>query len=260
AEPLHPLEALELARKPRRCHCGARLGRPKCLSLVDLYRPWSGATPKEAQRSNLIGRFLRRQPAVWAALLRPEYHTWHSHAKKFHKELSESLATIEAFELPRDSHAVDLCCGKSLTSVLLSLSHKHVLTAVDIREPCELPHLDDAAQRAREVEALAYAEPVEYLRHDILADDFLETLQQRVEEVGRPTAILAMHLCGRLSLQAIAAFESIRLVRWLILTPCCLPHASEAPEELAHIYGCGLSDPEQFDAWVRALIQGRAGG
>ncbi|CAJ1404125.1 unnamed protein product, partial [Effrenium voratum] len=86
----------------------------------------------------------------------------------------------------------------SLTSVLLSLSHKHVLTAVDIREPCELPHLDDAAQRAREVEALAYAEPVEYLRHDILADDFLETLQQRVEEVGRPTAILAMHLCGRL--------------------------------------------------------------
>ncbi|CAJ1455720.1 unnamed protein product [Effrenium voratum] len=114
AEPLHPLEALELARKPRRCHCGARLGRPKCLSLVDLYRPWSGATPKEAQRSNLIGRFLRRQPAVWAALLRPEYHTWHSHTKKFHKELSESLATIEAFELPRDSHAVDLCCGKPL--------------------------------------------------------------------------------------------------------------------------------------------------
>ncbi|CAJ1414259.1 unnamed protein product, partial [Effrenium voratum] len=142
---------------------------------------------------------------------------------------------------------------RSLTSVLLSLSHKHVLTAVDIREPCELPHLDDAAQRAREVEALAYAEPVEYLRHDILADDFLETLQQRVEEVGRPTAILAMHLCGRLSLQAIAAFESIRLVRWLILTPCCLPHASEAPEELAHIYGCGLSDPEQFDAWAAHL-------
>eukprot|EP00435_Cladocopium_sp_Y103_P033672 s419_g8.t1 len=54
----------------------------------------------------------------------------------------------------------------------------------------------------------AYADvPVTYLQHDVLADDFLPTLQQRIEDVGRPTAILGMHLCGRLSLQAIRTLE-----------------------------------------------------
>eukprot|EP00434_Breviolum_minutum_P011013 symbB.v1.2.009716.t1/scaffold624.1/size179468/4 len=42
-EDLHFFEVLEVSKKrPRRCSCGARLlRRPKCLSLVDLYRPWS---------------------------------------------------------------------------------------------------------------------------------------------------------------------------------------------------------------------------
>eukprot|EP00434_Breviolum_minutum_P011015 symbB.v1.2.009718.t1/scaffold624.1/size179468/6 len=51
------------------------------------------------------------------------------------------------------------------------------------------------------------------LRHDVLADDFLDVLAQRIETVGRPTAILGMHLCGRLSLQAIDAFRQIDLVQ-----------------------------------------------
>eukprot|EP00913_Durusdinium_trenchii_P022183 g20843.t1 len=49
-------------------------------------------------------------------------------------------------------------------------------------------------------------------------------------DVGRPTCILGMHLCGRLSLQAIAAFQEIRLVRSLVLTPCCLPHVDLVTE------------------------------
>ncbi|CAK9045852.1 Phosphopyruvate hydratase, partial [Durusdinium trenchii] len=99
----------------------------------------------------------------------------------------------------------------------------------------------------------AYADvPVKYLKHDVLADDFLQVLGNRIMDVGRPTCILGMHLCGRLSLQAIAAFQEIRLVRSLVLTPCCLPHVTQAPQELQGIYGCGLSDPEQFDLWVEA--------
>eukprot|EP00434_Breviolum_minutum_P011018 symbB.v1.2.009720.t1/scaffold624.1/size179468/8 len=42
-------------------------------------------------------------------------------------------------------------------------------------------------------------------------------------------------------------------LRSLVLTPCCLPHSSEAPEELQEIYGIGLSDPEQFDRWADYL-------
>lgn len=91
-----------------------------------------------------------------------------------------------------------------------------------------------------------------YLQHDVLADDFLPILQQRIEDVGRPTAILGMHLCGRLSLQAIRTLE-IDLVQSLVLTPCCLPAVQEAPEEIKEIYGRGLSDPEQFEIWAAYL-------
>lgn len=145
-EALHPLEALELTRqRPRRCSCGAKLSRrPKCMSLVDIYRPWSSA---QEGGSPLILEFLQRKPQIWAALLRPEYHTWHSHSKKFHKELSESVATVHhlmhsGFRTAAGAasvgwHAVDLCCGKSLTSALLSLDSDgpKTITAVDWRDP-----------------------------------------------------------------------------------------------------------------------------
>ena len=67
-EALHFLEALELGEKQRRCRCGAKLGRPKCVSLVDAYRPWSA--PRQ-EGSELILRFLQETPQLWAALLRP---------------------------------------------------------------------------------------------------------------------------------------------------------------------------------------------
>lgn len=209
-EALHPLEALELTRqRPRRCSCGAKLSRrPKCMSLVDIYRPWSSA---QEGGSPLILEFLQRKPQIWAALLRPEYHTWHSHSKKFHKELSESVATVHhlmhsGFRTAAGAasvgwHAVDLCCGKSLTSALLSLDSDgpKTITAVDWRDPSGLPHHEEALARDRAHAKAAYADvPVTYLQHDVLADDFLPILQQRIEDVGRPTAILGMHLCGRL--------------------------------------------------------------
>lgn len=229
------------------------------MSLVDLYRPWSCACAQEG--SPLILEFLQRKPQIWAALLRPEYHTWHSHTKKFHKELSESVATLRAlfshsgFVGAEGWHAVDLCCGKSLTSALLSLDSEgpKAITAVDWRDPSGLPHHEEALARDRTQAEAAYADvPVTYLQHDVLADDFLPTLQQRIEDVGRPTAVLGMHLCGRLSLQAIRTLE-IDLVQSLVLTPCCLPAAPEAPEEIKEIYGRGLSDPEQFEIWAAHL-------
>lgn len=232
------------------------------MSLVDIYRPWSSA---QEGGSPLILEFLQRKPQIWAALLRPEYHTWHSHSKKFHKELSESVATVHhlmhsGFRTAAGAasvgwHAVDLCCGKSLTSALLSLDSDgpKSITAVDWRDPSGLPHHEEALARDRAHAEAAYADvPVTYLQHDVLADDFLPILQQRIEDVGRPTAILGMHLCGRLSLQAIRTLE-IDLVQSLVLTPCCLPAVQEAPEEIKEIYGRGLSDPEQFEIWAAYL-------
>lgn len=111
-----------------------------------------------------------------------------------------------------------------------------------------------ALQRAAELQMCqgrAYAKvPVEYWRCDVLAHDFVQSLARRVEGMGRPAAILAMHLCGRLSLQAISAFRQINLIRCCVLGPCCLPHSSDAPKELQDVYGIGMSDEEQFDAWA----------
>ena len=58
------------------------------------------------------------------------------------------------------------------------------------------------------------------------------------------------------------------VLRSLVLTPCCLPGARDAPkdclqgeaiplygEELAHIYSCGLKDLEQFSVWAGTLAQ-----
>ncbi|CAE7241364.1 Eno2 [Symbiodinium sp. CCMP2456] len=285
-QPLHFAEALELTRdRPKRCPvCAIKvLKRPKILSLSELYKPWSSATGEKDPRrqSDFVARFLRDKPQQWAALLRPEYHIWHSRTKRFHKELSESLALLNAARNFMDGpwHALDLCCGKSLTSALLSLEEMppEAITAVDLRPLEELPHHDQALQRAAELQMCqgrAHAKvPVEYWRCDVLAHDFVQSLARRVEGMGRPAAILAMHLCGRLSLQAISAFRQIDLIRsrvtlttpnplcssskllakCCVLGPCCLPHSSDAPKELQDVYGIGMSDEEQFDAWAAHL-------
>ncbi|CAE8655103.1 unnamed protein product, partial [Polarella glacialis] len=92
---------------------GLDLQWPKFLSLADRYASaWTGQPGAESRqnseeqedhlqlgdRSTLVSQFMKRKPSVWAALLRPEYHTWHTKTKRFHKELSESLAAIDALE------------------------------------------------------------------------------------------------------------------------------------------------------------------
>eukprot|EP00439_Symbiodinium_sp_Y106_P076064 s1070_g15.t1 len=89
---------------------------------------------------------------VMTGTWRPEYHIWHSRTKRFHKELSESLALLNAARIfmAEPWHALDLCCGKSLTSALLSLEEipPEAITAVDLRSLEELPHHGQALQRA----------------------------------------------------------------------------------------------------------------
>ncbi|CAK9066089.1 Phosphopyruvate hydratase, partial [Durusdinium trenchii] len=153
--------------------------RPKFLSLIDVYRPWGNVAkhveggPAETG-SGLVLRFLQAKPQVWAALLRPEYHTWHSHTKKFHKELSESLATLAEPTVTTAGHVVDLCCGKSLTSALLSLDSGacSAITAVDWREECEPDAQTEAghdAMRGSVQDTEAYDKKVLGFKGDIFA-------------------------------------------------------------------------------------------
>ncbi len=93
---------------------------------------------------------------------------------------------------------------------------------------------------------------VQYLRLDLLADDFIATLRAHVDAVGLPCYLLGSHLCGELSLRAIAAFEAIARARALILVPCCLPNRAH-PSSPSTLYASPLP-AAQYDAWCEHLV------
>lgn len=87
--------------------------------------------------------------------MRPEFHVFHK-ARGFHKELSESLCVLDEIERwrpevlaePQDWHVLDLCCGKSLTSLLLAArAPKLKISAVDWVKPDQLPHYAEARRK-----------------------------------------------------------------------------------------------------------------
>ena len=97
---------------------------------------------------------------------------------------------------------------------------------------------------------------VRYVRADVQSEVFLARLAQEVEAAApRPTALIGVHLCGRLSLRAVEAFSAVRGVRALVLSPCCLPKrsAAEADEDPAlfqSLYTDGDTDTDaQYRRW-----------
>jgi hypothetical protein len=64
--------------------------------------------------------------------------------------------------------------------------------------------------------------PLVTSKQDLKQSLTLKQLQKRFENSG-PILILAIHLCGTLSLQAIKLFHSLPKATTLILKPCCLP-------------------------------------
>merc|ERR1712113_383375 len=65
--------------------------------------------------------------------------------------------------------------------------------------------------------------------------------------VGRPTALLGMHLCGNLSLRAIDAFERLASVQIVVLSPCCLP-AKADPASPPNLF-LTKDSTEQYNRW-----------
>ena len=78
-------------------------------------------------------------------------------------------------------------------------------------------------------------------------------------EATASSVLLGMHLCGELSVRAIAAFARCERVHTLVLSPCCLPKqgGGVAPDS---VYASKLAD-EQYAAWADHLeAQLRQGG
>lgn len=239
---LRELEAVELRRTASgRCPvCAACVShRPKLAML------WTRAERGE-ETNGIVQRFFGRGESAVMPLLSPQFHTLNDDAD-LSKKLSQSLAVIEALERQVSDlngwHVVDLCCGKSLTTSLIVQRHPYtVLTAVDRVPASHLPHYAEAG-----------IDTVTYSQADVLGESFLEELMDRVAKVRRPTAVLGMHLCGRLSERAIEAFRGCALIQVCVLSPCCLPHADDAPEALRPLYRNGVSSEEQSCAWAAHL-------
>jgi len=128
-----------------------------------------------------------------------------------------------------------------------------VATAVD-RQPANLvPHYEEAGM-----------DVVRYRQLDILSNDAVSVMHAWSLDRGgpwaeRPVAVLGMHLCGRLSEQAVELFRCCNQARACVLSPCCLPHMHDAPVALQPLYrrrqglGFETQDREQYQGWCEHL-------
>jgi hypothetical protein len=179
---------------------------------------------------------------VYEELCRIEYHGI-GNKNKLRKEISESLSILHAVQdcylellaskplkptcvsTPSTTlhlenvFLIDLCSGKSLTTVLCGAffpptqQSNNEFLAVD-RLPLHLvPHFMTCSN-------------THYLSRDIMSKDFFKEINDEINRQtlkGRMTVLVGMHLCGVLSERAINLFSSIPSIKALVLSPCCLP-------------------------------------
>ena len=143
-------------------------------------------------------------------------------------------------------HVIDLCCGRSCTSAILSRLYPHFqITAVDRLPASQLPHYEASG-----------IHNVRYVQGDVLSATFADTLAAVIHHEPRldgsaaatppaassttaasaatvahpaakgaplPVILVGMHLCGELSLRAVDLFTRLSSLHALVLAPCCLP-------------------------------------
>ncbi|CAE8610409.1 unnamed protein product, partial [Polarella glacialis] len=240
AERLRALEAAAIQRTADcRCPvCGDLLSRRPRLAFF-----WERADRAE-EENPLLRQFF--SDCRHQSLMQPRFHQIND-TKRIRKEISESMSVLLALEqevpdFGRGWHVVDLCCGRSVTAALVALRYPGVtISAVDRLEPRFLPHFAEAEDGGG----------VQYVQLDVLGATFISDLEKLLDQADRPTALLGMHLCGNLSLRAIEAFNGLRAVRTVVLSPCCLPAKAEKSTP-QHLFATRDQD-EQYLLWARHL-------
>mmetsp|Transcript_121735 Transcript_121735/g.378953 ORF Transcript_121735/g.378953 Transcript_121735/m.378953 type:complete len:187 (-) Transcript_121735:90-650(-) len=145
------------------------------------------------------------------------------------------------------------CCGSVLREVdhgrlgvaavpggARGAAYEVSVSAVDRLEPRFLPHFGAGEGCC-----------VRYAQLDVLHESFLPELGRLVREESRPTALLGMHLCGKLSLRAIEAYAQLPEVLTVVLSPCCLPRKGDT-ESPQHLYAT-KDAAEQYRLWAQHL-------
>ncbi|GHP02810.1 hypothetical protein PPROV_000156500 [Pycnococcus provasolii] len=234
--------------------------------------PPPAESESDARRRTAACPWLPRVDALRACRrLRSQcYHAFHE-TTKMRKEMSESLAVIEAWAMhgggggaavegDRKWRIVDLCSGRGLTASLLG-----VLRPRDVR----LLAVDLLPERFVFTHH-AYDNVTYRGETNINDDDFLHQLESWICGDGednrnkrsgnkspRRGAFLGMHLCGELSVRAIDLFVATDAVETLVLCPCCLPpkeayfNSASATHEQRRVFEAA---PEsRYRAWADYL-------
>lgn len=239
ATALRTLEAEEMERTAQyRCSaCGDVVKRRPLLAFF-----WERAE-RGGEENVVLKRFFATE--CYRTMLSPRFHQIND-ARQIRKELSESVAVLEALENELPSfgstwNVVDLCCGKSITAALTSLKYPGVsVSAIDKLEPRFVPHFNCDEEAG-----------VHYTQLDVLSDGFIPDLEQLVRKAARPTALLGMHLCGNLSVRAVEAFHRIGGISAVVLSPCCLPRKG-GKSSPPHLY-VTKDSLEQYRLWCQHL-------
>jgi len=154
----------------------------------------------------------------------------------------EAVARHAAAEALEGFHIIDLCCGKAISAALLELMHPRVVvTCVDKQPPKFAPH---------------FGPRVRYHILDLLSESFLPSMSAVIAEVGRPTLVCGMHLCGALSAKAIELLHVEPLVRALVLSPCCMPRLGGPFSSPA--FFASPDQAEQYRRWFCRLGEAAA--
>ncbi len=176
------------------------------------------------------------------------------------KEVIESVPVIDAVQDWMRRHSdlkekitiIDLCSGKGYLSMLLSeiLPADRVDKCLLIDKAWPLCHSTPQAHHMSWEHIYGDIQnesgphyfgtwpiPLVTCKKNLKQSRELKDLQNRFskptnEESQGPVLILAVHLCGTLSIQAIKLFQILPTAQMLLLKPCCLPdiwHAKNTP-------------------------------
>jgi hypothetical protein len=111
---------------------------------------------------------------------------------------------------------VDMCSGKCLTGVLLTLLFPRArVVCYDWDTYMNTKHLD-------------FVPGLKLVQEDVMSERFRDTLKQECDAAageGKLVCLLGLHLCGFLSTRFVELFNSIGSIAACVLSPCCMPSA-----------------------------------
>mmetsp|Transcript_26833 Transcript_26833/g.61271 ORF Transcript_26833/g.61271 Transcript_26833/m.61271 type:complete len:369 (+) Transcript_26833:237-1343(+) len=200
----------------------------------------------------------------WRERFRSNMPLWRRLFKKQQviKEIVEAVPVIDAVvklvegsELEHETFTIlDLCCGKGYLSMLLSelLPAEKISKIVLVDKmwcmtnmtPSEKhiswTHIYGSKMKCEDQSIPNYYESwpirLETAKVDLKAGRELRTLEQRFLQGRGPVILVAIHLCGTLSLKAVELFNRNSDIKFFCLKPCCLPGMVHAKRnEIFHL-------------------------